>query len=754
VDAILANLAEGATVPFLARYRQEQTGVLTEDQIRAVRDHAGLLQELVERKQTVLRKLESQGQLTDELEQAIWDSRSRPELEDLYLPYRPKKRSRAAAARDKGLEPLALLIGQQGDDQTPEQAAAPFSGEGQPSATADEALAGARDILAEAVAHRADVSNAVGDHLRQSNLTVTATDKQDLSKTKYREYATFQAPAATVRAQRYLAICRGEAEKKLRLRFEVELEDMEQELTTLVGLRPTSPMADQLRLAVRQALERWVFPTAIREVRNELRQRAEQTAMDVFASNLKDLLMTPPLGAKPVVAVDPGVKTECKVVAVDETGQLVASHHCHLAHKQEGVEAALTAVRGLVDQVQAVAIAVGTGPGGREALAQLRRAFPADSKVAIVPISEAGASVYSASRTAKKELPNVDVTLRGAVSLARRLQDPLAELVKIDPRSVGVGQFQHDVDGRVLRARLADVIESCVSAVGVDLNRASSSLLRYVPGLGPQLAERIVEYRNHKGPFSVRQDIQQVNGVTEKIYQQAAGFLRITDGAQPLDRTAIHPEHYALVDRMAQDQGCAAGDLIASPLLDSIELATYVDDELGKGTVRAILKQLRKPGQDPRPPFEPPTWREDVSSIDDLKVDMELQGIVTNVTDFGAFLDVGAQQDGLVHISQLSDRFVSDPREVVSVGQRLTVRVIEVDLERKRISLSAKAKAKTEGRRGAGKGSGRKHRPSAPPGPRPRRGKSQKPTKETKTRGQSGFGYTPFADFVERLGKK
>jgi uncharacterized protein len=763
VQTTIDLLDGGATVPFLARYRKERTGGLDEEQIRAIRDRVEYLRKLDERKQAVLREVEKQGKLTEELRAAVLACTRQVDLEDLYLPYKPRKQTRATKARERGLEPLALLIGQQPDEGDPLTAAAGFVDAEKGVPDADAALAGARDILAEAVAERADVRGFVRDRLRESDLVTTPVDGEDLTKTKYKDYSEFLEPVAHVKPHRYLAVCRGENEKKLKVGFSLVVEALEAPVAELVGLRSSSPMAGELRAAVGDGLARLIVPAVEREVRADLGEKAETAAIDVFASNLKDLLMSAPLGARPVLGVDPGLRTGCKVAAVDGTGALVAHEKHPLSIPGESAASGAGAVRAMAERIKAVAVAVGTGTGGREALACLRDAIGADSGITVVAVSEAGASVYSASPLAKKELPDVDVTVRGAVSIARRLQDPLAELVKIDPRHIGVGQYQHDVDQKNLRSRLDDVVESCVNQVGVDLNTASPSLLRYVAGIGPKLAERIVEHRVARGRFTCRRDVQDVSGVGPRVFEQSAGFLRVRESTHPLDDSAVHPERYALVEQMSRDLGIDVSALVGNEsLARGIDISRYVTDEIGEPTLRDIVAELGRPGRDPRREFEAPSWRDDVHAIEDLRADMEIEGVVTNITDFGAFVDIGVHQDGLVHISQLADRFVSDPREVVRVGQKLKVRVLDVDLERTRISLSARSKASAEPRR-------KEAEPAADEGRRPeesrdtrdRRGprggrgdRGERGGKGPEQRPkQPGFGYTPFADILRKMGK-
>jgi len=763
VQATLELLDDGATVPFVARYRKERTGSLDEEQIRAVRDRATYLRKLEERKETVLRKIEEQGKLTAELRQAILACTKRVDVEDLYLPFKQKKRTRASAARQRGLEPLALLIGEQRDDGDPRQAAEEFIDADKQVPDVDAALAGARDILAEAVAERGDVRSMIRDRLRAGELTAQPAHGEDLDKTKFKDYASFREPVAKVKPHRYLAVCRGESEKKLKVDVDVEREALGVEVARMVGVRPSSPWAGELETAVREGLTRLVLPAAEREVRGELRERAEDAAIDVFAMNLRDLLMASPLGAKPVVGVDPGLRTGCKVAVVDGAGALVEHTNVPLAIESDKTAEAASKVRALADKISAAAVAVGTGTGGREAFAALRGSFAEESAADVVPVNESGASVYSASKLAKQEMPDVDVTVRGAVSIARRLQDPLSELVKIDPRSIGVGQYQHDVDQKSLRRRLDDVVETCVNVVGVDLNTASPSLLRYVAGIGPTLAKRVVGHREDKGRFAKRKDLLDVQGLGPKVFEQAAGFLRIRESEHPLDNSAVHPERYELVAAMAKDLGVEIGQLAGNQeLAKSIDISKYESDEVGRPTLEDIVTELCRPGRDPRAGFEAPAFRDDVRKIEDLQVGMEIEGVVTNVTDFGAFVDVGVHQDGLVHISELADRFVSDPREVVRVGQHIKVRVIGVDLDRTRISLSGRSPGAPKERRGGGpKGEGR-DRGRGPKGRGGPKGGRREGGRESRGGGgggggggdsRSAFKNNPFADLLNKLGK-
>jgi len=694
VAAVCALLDEGATVPFIARYRKERTGGLDDVAIRAIEERRAYIAELEERRQTVLAALGEKGVLTAELRGRIARAASKAELEDLYLPYRPKRRTRAAIARERGLGPLAerLLAQPRRGDPLGEASAFVDAGKGVPGS--EEALAGARDIAAEVIAERADVRAAVRAGFRdQGELVVEVQPDKAGQTSKFEQYYDFREPVRTIPSHRFLAIRRGESGEFLRARIDVDVERTVAGMSRLAGLDPRSPFAGQLDLAIRDGYKRLVAPSIENEVRAELKERSDRAAVDVFAENLRHLLLAAPLGQKAVIGVDPGLRTGCKCAAVDSTGRFLGHVTIYPSHGDAGRERARRELLDFLRRHAPAAIAVGNGTGGREAEAfvreSLRGAGIAD--LIVVSVSEAGASVYSASEAAQGEFPDLDVTVRGAISIARRLQDPLAELVKIEPKAIGVGQYQHDVHQPLLVRKLAEVVESCVNRVGVALNTASAALLSYVAGISPKVARAIVERREKRGPFRARAELLGVAGIGPRTFQQCAGFLRIADAAHPLDRSAVHPERYDLVERIAGDFGVTLGALVGDPMLvQRIDTRRYLGDGVGEPTLADIAAELAKPGRDPRAAFEPPRFRDDVRELADLAAGMVLEGVVTNVTAFGAFVDVGVHQDGLVHVSQLSDRFVRDPAEVVKVGDRLSVRVLDVDLARRRISLSAR----------------------------------------------------------------
>jgi uncharacterized protein len=756
VAAVCALLDEDATVPFIARYRKEQTGGFDEVAIRAIEEKRAYLSELEERREVVLASIEQQGALTDELRARILAADSKAELEDLYLPYKPKRRTRAAIARERGLGPLADRILAQPERGDPLAEAHGFVDVDKGVPGTDEALAGARDIVAEAVAENADVRAAVRTAFRdQGDLVVEVVPARAAEASKFQQYYDFREPVRNIPSHRFLAIRRGENEEYLRAHIDVDGEQVLARIAQLVGLRSKSPFAGQLDLASRDSLKRLLAPSIENEVRAELKERSDRTAVGVFAENLRNLLLAAPLGQKSVIGIDPGLRTGCKCASVDVTGRFLGHVTIYPSHGDAGREKARRELLEFVRRHMPSAIAVGNGTGGRETEAFVREVLR-DAGVAdliVVQVSEAGASVYSASDTAREEFPDLDLTVRGAISIARRLQDPLAELVKIEPKAIGVGQYQHDVFQPMLGRVLTEVVESCVNKVGVALNTASAALLSYVAGITPKVARSIVAHREVKGAFRARADLLAVAGVGPRTFQQCAGFLRIPDAAHPLDRSAVHPERYALVERIAGDLGVELGALVGdAALADRIDIRRYVGDGVGEPTLADIVSELAKPGRDPRAMFEPPRFRDDVREMEDLAAGMVLEGVVTNVTAFGAFVDVGVHQDGLVHVSQLSDRFVRDPAEVVKVGDRLTVRVLEVDLPRKRISLSARKEAAP----GTPRPSAPEQRPQAAPrdprGKPDQRGKPDPRSKpDQRGRGEpSQFRNNPFAS----LGKK
>jgi len=723
VAAVIELLAAKNTVPFIARYRKEVTGGLDEVQIRAIETRRGYLVELDERRQRVLDAIAEQGQLTAELEKRIRNCASKAELEDLYLPYKKKRRTRATQARERGLEPLAEQILNQAGSGSPQDVARSFVAPDKDVPDVEAALAGARDIVAEVVSERADVRAHARQRFASTGQMCAAAARGAKDKrTKFEQYYDFAEPVKSIPSHRYLALRRGEREGVLKVGIDVDDDALVGWIERAAGLVPSSPWSRPLSEAVRDGYKRLLAPSVENDVRAELLARAELAAVDVFGENLRNLLLAAPLGGQAVVGIDPGLRTGCKCVAVDQTGRFLANTTIFL-NRSDTSTARATFVE-FVRKHRPSAIAVGNGTGGRETEAFVRGVLREESidGAFAVQVNEAGASVYSASDIAREEFPDLDLTVRGAISIARRLQDPLAELVKIEPKAIGVGQYQHDVHQPLLQERLGGVVESCVNQVGVELNTASAPLLSYVAGIGASLAKKIVAHRERNGAFRERRQLLDVSGVGPRAFEQAAGFLRIRDGAQPLDASAVHPERYPVVERMAADLGVSLGELVGNgELAGSIDIANYQTDQVGEPTLRDIVSELARPGRDPRREFEPPRFRADITEISDLKEDMVLEGVVTNVTAFGAFVDVGVHQDGLVHISELADRFVKDPAEVAKVGDRLQVRVLSVDIERKRIGLSAKRRdAGAQSGRGEQRRGGRRGQADQASGPRSR----------------------------------
>ncbi|MBM4394257.1 MAG: RNA-binding transcriptional accessory protein [Deltaproteobacteria bacterium] len=693
VAAVLDLASGGATVPFVARYRKEATGGLDEVAIRAILERHASVSELEKRRVAILEALAAAGKLDDALKARVVAAVTRAELEDLYLPFRPKRRTRATVARERGLEPLAARILAQPPAGDPVAEACAFADAERGVPDAEAALAGACDIVAETVSENAPARAIAREAFRAGTLAADVVKSKATGPTRFEQYYRFREPLASVPSHRCLAVRRGEAEGVLRVRVEIEEERLAARILQVFRHSPGSPFAPLLADAVADSLKRLLGPSVENEVAGEARERAERQAAEVFAGNLRELLLAPPLGAKAVIGVDPGLRTGCKCAAVAPTGGL-AGHVTVFPHTEGAASRAASELAAFATRHRPAAIAVGNGTAGRETEAFVRSALAAAgmSGVHVVMVSEAGASVYSASDAAREEFPDLDLTVRGAISIARRLQDPLAELVKVEPRSIGVGQYQHDVDEDLLRERLDSVVEDCVNRVGVDLNTASAPLLAHVSGIGPTLARAIRTHREQSGPFRRRGDLKRVRGLGPKAFEQAAGFLRIRDGDEPLDASAVHPERYDLVRRIASDLGAQVRDLVGDASAAArIDVRRYAGGDVGEPTLRDIVAELARPGRDPRDTFEPPRFREDVRAIEDLAAGMELEGVVTNVAAFGAFVDLGVHQDGLVHVSELSDRFVRDPREVVSVGKRVRVRVLGVDLARRRISLSMKS---------------------------------------------------------------
>lgn len=693
IVSVLALLQEGNTIPFIARYRKERIGNLDEVQVRNIKERWEYVQEMEDRRQTILKSIESQGKLTDELKKQILACENKNQLEDLYLPYKPKRRTRAMIAKEKGLEPLSQWIVEQRLDGDPLSEAEKYIDAEKGVETADDALKGARDIVAEVVAERADVRAYVRDIFETEGVVVSEAKKEWVDKpSKFEQYYQFSEKVSTIPSHRYLAIRRGEKEDVLRMHIAVETDLLCEEILKIVELNPQSPWAGQLQLAVDDSYKRLIESSVETDVCVDLKMRADREAVEIFAQNLRTILLAAPLGSKSVIGVDPGLRTGCKCAAIKDTSAFVDTMTFHLTQGANALERARLSFLAFVEKHQPYAIAIGNGTASRETEAFVREVLKAAGKkdIIVIQVSESGASVYSASEVAREEFPDIDLTIRGAISIGRRLQDPLAELVKVEPKALGVGQYQHDVYQTLLENKLHEVVESCVNHVGVDLNTASAPLLSYVAGVGPSLAKKIVEHREKEGPFTSREQLKKVSGLGPRTFLQAAGFCRIRNGAHPLDASAVHPESYGIVERMAADQGTSLAELVGNAsAAGSIDIKPYVTEEVGAFTLKDILDELKKPGRDPRAIFEMPKFREDVTSIEDLRDGMVLEGIVTNVTAFGAFVDVGVHQDGLVHISQLSDRFIKDPSEVVKAGDKLQVQVLEVDVPRKRISMTA-----------------------------------------------------------------
>lgn len=698
VARTIALFDEGNTVPFIARYRKEVTGELDEVQVRTIGERLAYLRTLEARKETVLQSIAEQGKLTPELEAAIREATVRQTVEDLYLPYRPKRRTRATMARERGLGTLAeMILAQQVTRGSLEALARPFLSEDVP--TIEDAYAGARDIVAEVVAEDANTRQAVrAKTLREGILVSSQADADADPARKYEMYYDFQERLTSLPAHRLLAINRGESEGALRVKLEAPSDDLVRILERHFVTKPGSVFAGQLREALHDAYGRLLAPAIARELRAARTEEAEGEAIEVFAANLRGLLLQPPIRGQTVIGIDPGYRTGCKLTVVDATSRYLHGTTIYPHPPQRRWDEALESLRRLVLRYGVRVVAIGNGTASREteslAAALIGALADAALETRYLIVNEAGASVYSASDLARKELPDLDVAMRGAVSIARRVQDPLAELVKIDPRSIGVGLYQHDVDQKRLAGALDAVVESVVNYVGVDLNTASPALLGHVAGIHRSAAASIVAHRNEHGPFSNREALTAVKGIGDKTYEQAAGFMRIPDGTEPLDNTAIHPESYPAVARLykwmgVQDQAAARPRLAAlQGRTDLDQLAAQVG--VGVPTLRDVIEALLKPGRDPRDELPPPVLRQDVLQIEDLQVGMVLKGTVRNVVPFGAFVDIGVKRDGLVHISQLADRYVRDPLEVVSPGDVVQVRVLEVDLERGRIALSMK----------------------------------------------------------------
>ena len=689
VQAVASLLETGGTVPFIARYRKEATGSLDEVVIAKIRDRLQQLTELDQRRAAILKSLEENGHLNDELQEKVESAPSLAALEDVYLPFRPKRRTRAMIAREKGLEPLAqIILDQTGID--PRMAAADFLDPAKEVETIEDALTGANDIIAEMINEDQQARTKLRKlFFAKAVIHSRVGAGKEEEGSKYRDYFDWREDAAAAPSHRILAMRRGEKEDILNLSM-APADDAALKALEKLLLKGDGNDSDQVKLAVADSYKRLLSRAMETEIRLATKKRADIAAIKVFSENLRELLLAPPLGPKRVMGIDPGYRTGCKTVCLDRQGN-VGHHDTIFPHgSQKQQQEAAAKVKGLVDRFNIEAIAVGNGTAGRETetfINGLDFAHP----VQVMLVNESGASIYSASAVAREEFPDLDLTVRGAVSIGRRLMDPLSELVKIDPKSIGVGQYQHDVDQSDLKQSLDDTVISCVNSVGVDVNRASVQLLTYVSGLGPQLAKNIVSYREQNGPFAARDGLQKVPRLGPKAFEQCAGFLRIRNGKNPLDASAVHPESYHIVTAMSHEMDCTVTDFIQNQdLRGKIDIHRYVTPEVGIPTVKDIIDELAKPGRDPRDEFEEFTFASDIEKISDLKPGMKIPGIVTNVTAFGAFVDIGVHQDGLVHISELADKFVKNPADVVRVQQKVEVAVMDVDLNRNRISLSMK----------------------------------------------------------------
>ena len=688
VQSTIKLLEEGATIPFIARYRKEATGSLDEVNIGDIKTQLDKLNEIEKRKATILKSIEEQGKLTDDLKQRIEDTFDSTVLEDIYLPYKQKRKTRASVAREKGLEPLADIIFSQNNHSVQELAKQYLTDEVE---SIDDALQGARDIMAEWINEdevaRQKVRYAFEKDARIAAKLVRGKEEE---ASKYKDYFAFEQPLHNCPSHRLLAIRRAEDEGFLRVNIAPETEEVLYRLEREFLENGNGSATNQVKEAMQDAYKRLLQPSIETEFRNKSKELADAEAINVFTGNLKQLLLSPPLGQKRVLAIDPGFRTGCKVVCLDESGALL-KYSTIFPHPPQSKEyEAIADVKHLVDKYQIDAIAIGNGTAGRESLAVFQQ-VDYGRPVEVFMVNENGASIYSASEIAREEFPNEDITVRGSVSIGRRLMDPLAELVKIDPKSIGVGQYQHDVNQTKLKESLDRTVESCVNNVGINLNTASKPLLTYVSGLGPTLAKNIIEYRTENGLFKSRAELKKVKRMGDKAFEQAAGFLRIREAKNPLDNTAVHPESYSVVKQMAKDLNCSVEELIKTESLrKQIDLKKYVTENIGLPTLTDILKELEKPGLDPRGKAKAVEFSKTIKTIDDVNPGMILTGVINNITNFGAFVDIGIKQGGLIHISEIANRFIKNPAEVVSLNQEVKVKVLEVDLQRGRIQLSMK----------------------------------------------------------------
>ena len=687
ISQTLGLLENGATIPFISRYRKEVTGGLDEVQIESIKTHYEKLSETAKRKETILSTIQEQGKLTAELQKRIEETWENTLLEDIYLPYKPKRKTRAEAARQKGLEPLATLLMLQREPHLEERAAGYVKGDVK---NVEDALKGARDIIAEHVSEDERARNSVrSSFVRQGTLTAKVVKGKEEEAAKYRDYFDYSESLRRCSSHRLLAIRRAEAEGLLKVSISPNDEECAERLKRQF-VRSNNACGQQVAEAVQDAYKRLLKPSIETEFATQSKERADEEAIKVFAENLRQLLLASPLGQKRVMGIDPGFRTGCKVVCLDAQGNLLHNENIYPHPPVSKQKEAFAKLQMMMESYKIDAVAIGNGTASRETEEFLKhQRFNRDVQIFIV--SEQGASIYSASKIARDEFPDYDVTVRGAVSIGRRLMDPLAELVKIDPKSIGVGQYQHDVDQTKLKKSLDQTVENCVNLVGVNLNTASSHLLTYISGLGPQLAQNIVNYRAENGAFTSRKELMKVPRMGAKAFEQCAGFLRIPQAKNPLDNTAVHPESYCIVEQMAKDLDCSVAELIASRELRlKINPERYLSPTVGMPTLKDILQELDKPGRDPRGPIKIFEFDKNVRTINDLREGMELPGIVGNITNFGAFVDIGIKENGLVHLSQLADRFISDPNEVVSIHQHIRVKVLSIDMDRKRIQLTMK----------------------------------------------------------------
>lgn len=689
VKNTLALLNEGSTIPFIARYRKESTGSLDEVEIADIQREGKRLEELNKRKEAILKSIEEQGKLTEELRLKINNTLQLNDLEDLYLPFKRKKKTKASVARENGLEPLALSIYSQENGIIPQEIAQSYLNENIPDIHA--ALQGARDIIAEIVSEDINSRNLLRKIYSETAVVQAKVAKgKEEEGIKYKDYYEFSEPLSKCPSHRILAIRRAEEEGILRVMIVPTDEEMAVYELEKVHVKKNNPAANEVKIAIKDSYERLLSPSIETEFRQLSKEKADAAAIDVFSDNLRQLLLSAPLGQKVVLGIDPGFRTGCKIVVLNASGELLENTTIYPHPPQNDIIGATKTITHLIQKHQIEAIAIGNGTAGRESV-DFCRTIPQSHPVSIFSVNEAGASIYSASEAARDEFPDQDLTVRGAISIGRRLMDPLAELVKIDPKSIGVGQYQHDVNQPKLKESLDSVVASCVNSVGVNLNTASKHLLSYISGLGPSLAQNIVKYRTENGPFKARKELKKVPRMGEKAFEQSAGFLRIRNGEHPLDNTAVHPESYPIVEKMAKDLGCSVDELInQSNIRKQIKVNQYVTEKVGIPTLNDIIKELNKPGLDPRGEAKAFSFAEGIHSINDLKTDMVLQGIVNNITNFGAFVDIGIKESGLVHVSQMANRFIKNPAEVVKLNQEVTVRIIEIDYARKRVQLSMK----------------------------------------------------------------